>query len=205
MHFLDIDSDPNGLKRSAANTAAVESLLLPTLAGPRVLLRWMSTRDIPDLFDLYSDEKLLAYSPRRRFENADDAAIYLEAAHRGFEQGSRFEWGIAKMGSDALIGTIALKHIDREQNRASVRLSVNSAQWGNAYGREALGLAVKYAFKRLGLRRLEADADPRNSSALKALEKNGFKREGYLRQRWSIRGELQDSIVLGLLSSDWQS
>ena len=65
-----------------------------------------------------------------------------------------------------------------------------------------MGILIKYAFNELGLRRLEADVDPHNIACLKSLEALGFKREGYLRQRWQVAGELQDSVILGLLRSE---
>jgi ribosomal-protein-alanine N-acetyltransferase len=53
------------------------------------------------------------------------------------------------------------------------------------------------------LRRIEADVDPRDAAALHTLEGAGFRREGYLRQRWLIDGEVQDSVLMGLLAVDW--
>jgi len=74
--------------------------------------------------------------------------------------------------------------------------------WGRRYGREALGLLLEQAFHGLGLRRIEADVDPRNQTGLELLEAFGFRREGYLRQRWQLHGEPSDSLLLGLLDSE---
>lgn len=49
-----------------------------------------------------------------------------------------------------------------------------------------------------------ADADPRNERCLRLLENLNFKREGLLRERYHVNGELQDAVVLGLLRSEWQ-
>jgi RimJ/RimL family protein N-acetyltransferase len=57
----------------------------------------------------------------------------------------------------------------------------------------------------MAMRRIEADVDPRNLPSLRTLEALGFRREGYLRQRWQVGGELQDSVLMGLLASDWPS
>jgi RimJ/RimL family protein N-acetyltransferase len=69
---------------------------------------------------------------------------------------------------------------------------------------EALTALVDFAFGTLAMRRLEADVDPRNAGSLHALERLGFRREGLLRERWKVNGELQDSVVLGLLSHEWR-
>jgi ribosomal-protein-alanine N-acetyltransferase len=55
------------------------------------------------------------------------------------------------------------------------------------------------------MRRLEADVDPRNSSSLQMLDRLGFRREGLLRERWDVDGDIQDSIFLGLLNREWSS
>jgi ribosomal-protein-alanine N-acetyltransferase len=36
------------------------------------------------------------------------------------------------------------------------------------------------------------------------LERLGFEREGYLRERWQVNGEIQDAFFYGLLKPDWQ-
>lgn len=53
------------------------------------------------------------------------------------------------------------------------------------------------------LHRLEADADRDNDRSIRALERQGFKREGYLRERWHHLGEPRDTVFLGLLCPDW--
>ena len=70
--------------------------------------------------------------------------------------------------------------------------------------RAALPIVIDHAFDDLGLHRLEADADPRNARSLRLLEDLGFTREGYLRERHLIGGERQDSVLFGLLRSDWR-
>ena len=83
----------------------------------------------------------------------------------------------------------------------SERLGAGDAR----YAREALTVLLDHAFSSLGLRRIEADVDPRNQGSLNTLEALGFRREGYLRQRWRVAGEIQDSVLMGLLASEWPS
>lgn len=39
--------------------------------------------------------------------------------------------------------------------------------------------------------------------ALRALERLGFQREGYLRERYLVHGETQDTLLYGLLRREW--
>jgi len=70
---------------------------------------------------------------------------------------------------------------------------------------EALGALARYSFLELNLNRIEADTDPRNLRSIATLEQFGFVREGYLRERWIISGEKSDTLLYGLLRSDWEN
>jgi RimJ/RimL family protein N-acetyltransferase len=70
---------------------------------------------------------------------------------------------------------------------------------------EALVELVRFAFTDLNLNRLEADIDPRNTASARSLERLGFTREGYLRERWIVGDEVSDTALYGLLQREWQA
>jgi RimJ/RimL family protein N-acetyltransferase len=188
-----------------APAAVVDTGQLPTLVAPRLQLRWIEPSDLDDLYGVFSDPDVTRYWSHLAWSSPDEATIYLEAIHQGFQQGNLFQWGIALRGDDRLIGTTTLYDIDLAQGRAELGFALARDQWGRRYAREALTVLMAHAFDTLGLRRIEADADPRNLASLRTLEDLGFLREGYLRQRWQVGGELQDSVLMGLLASDWRA
>ena len=107
---------------------------------------------------------------------------------------------------EAVEGAVGTDVVSVEpQARAEVGFALARAPWGRRYGREALTALLDHAFGTLALRRIEADVDPRNLPSLETLESLGFRREGYLRQRWQVNGEVQDSVIMGLLASDWRA
>jgi ribosomal-protein-alanine N-acetyltransferase len=189
---------PPGPEASAAGTDR-----LPTLLAPRLQLRWMQSPDLEDLCTVFADPDVTRYWNHGAWPRRDEASIHLEAIERGFEQGHLFQWGIALRGDDRIIGTAALQGVDHAQGRAEVGFALARQHWGRRYAHEALTVLLDHAFGTLGLRRLEADVDPRNLHSLRTLEALGFRREGYLRQRWLVAGQGQDSVVMGLLASDW--
>jgi ribosomal-protein-alanine N-acetyltransferase len=177
---------------------------LPTLAGSRLRLRWLDQDDLEALFGVFSDRDALRWWRHPPFATADDASIYLEQVHRGHEHGDLFQWGVERTADGEMIGTALLAGVDFVHGRAELRLLIKSRHWGQGYGREAATVLLAHAFGDLGLRRIEAETPPANAGSLKALEGLGFKREGYLRQRWLVRGETQDSVMLGLLAADFR-
>ena len=111
--------------------------------------------------------------------------------------GSSFE------ANNNIIGTVTLFNMDRSNGRAEIGYAQAAAYWGHGYIHEALQALLTYCFEELGLRRLEADVDPRNNPSIKTLERLGFQKEGLLRERWHVNGELQDALFYGLLKRHW--
>ncbi len=113
-----------------------------------------------------------------------------------------FQWGLAFREDDAVVGTCTLAWLDWTHRRAELGYALASPYWRRGYMSEALPVLLRHAFFDLALRRLEADVDPRNEASLRLLDKLSFKREGYLRERYDVNGELQDTVLLGLLARE---
>ena len=122
-----------------------------------------------------------------------------------YRKGDLFQFGIERKSDEQMIGTCTLHQIHVQNWRAEVGYALGRAYWGNGYMNEAMHALVDYAFRSMKLHRLEADIDPRNESSAKSLERLGFTREGLLRERWIVDGEVSDSALYGLLASEWHS
>lgn len=178
---------------------------LPTLGAERVRLRQVRPDDLPGLYAVFSDPAVMRYWSSPPMISMEQAAQYITAIWRGQHQGNLFQWAIARIGDDELIGTCTLFALDLSNGRAEIGYALRSDHWGGGWAHEALTQICRYVFNALGLRRLEADVDPRNPRSLKLLQRLGFAREGLLRERWQVAGELQDSVLLGLLAKDWRA
>ena len=178
---------------------------LPTLAAPRVALRWLTEADAGALYGIFSDPKVMRWWSTPPMSDISQAKKLLADIHEGFRTRRAFQWGIVRIEDDLIVGTCTIFAINEPQGRAEIGYVLGHEHWGRGYMKEALTALVDFAFGKLALRRLEADVDPRNGSSLHAVERLGFRREGLLRERWKVNGELQDSVFLGLLSHQWRS
>jgi RimJ/RimL family protein N-acetyltransferase len=181
----------------------IDSEILPTLKGERIRLRWLTERDVDALFSIFSDPKVMKYWSWLPFEDAGAAANLLADIREGFQKQNLFQWGIARQIDDRVIGTCTLSRIDANNRRAEIGYALGSDYWGNGYMQEALTLLFDFSFGQLNFHRLEADVDPQNASSIKILERLGFQKEGYLRERWLIGGGVYDSLFFGLLRREW--
>lgn len=166
-------------------------------------LRWLEDADVDALFRIFSDASVTRFWSHLPIARKADARRLLRDARREYREGTLFEWGMAMRRTDAVVGTVTLFNFDVENRRAEIGFALARRWWGRGLMREGLDLAIGLSFGPLGLRRLEADVDPLNGASLQLLEGLGFRREGLLRERWNVGGELQDSVVLGLLAREW--
>ncbi len=178
---------------------------LPTINASRVSLRWITEEDVDALYLIFSHTEVMRYWSTPPLADRSAAVKLLHEIHDGFRRQTLLKWGIARRTDDALIGTTTLFNLDLANHRAEIGYGLDRAHWGNGYMNEALQALLAYAFEELALHRIEADVDPRNGASIRTVERLGFQREGYLRERWQVNGEIQDSLFYGLLRPDWEA
>jgi RimJ/RimL family protein N-acetyltransferase len=177
---------------------------LPTLPASRVTLRWLTAADTDALYEIFADPEVARYWWRGPFAHRDEARDLLAAVERSFRERRLFQWGIARATDDVLLGTCTLFHLDTSNKRAELGYALGRRHWRQGLMHEALDRLFEFAFGPLALLRLEADVDPENGASIRCLERLGFRREGYLRERWLVAGDVRDALYYGLLRREWE-
>jgi RimJ/RimL family protein N-acetyltransferase len=172
------------------------------LRTPRLVLRPLADADVMPLFELYADRQFMRYYSFAPFTRPEQAAERLARLMATAASGRDFNCAMTLGGDGRVIGACSLFNADEACLRAEIGFGVHPAHWGRGYAGEAVRALVDHAFDALGLRRIEADIDPRNLGSARVLEGAGFVREGLLRERWLVDGEVSDSALYGLLPRD---
>ena len=178
---------------------------LPTINTSRLALRWISGDDVDDFYAIYSNPEVMRYWSTPPLTDRAAASKLVNEIHEGFKRRELLKWGIALRTDDTLIGSVTLFHPEFTHRRAEIGYALGRAHWGKGYMQETLKAVLTYAFEVLHFHRIEADVDPRNAASIRTLERLGFQREGYLRERWQVNGEIQDALFYGLLRPDWEA
>jgi ribosomal-protein-alanine N-acetyltransferase len=171
----------------------------------RLVLRRPVAQDADALFAIHSHPETMRYWSRRPLTTRDEAVAMVDQMVSGWVDGSWLSWAIALAGNPRVIGVCTLFHFSPQCARAEVGYILAREHWGKGLMREALESLIARAFGPGELRRLEADADPRNAGSLRILTRLGFVREGTLRKRWDVEGEISDTAFYGLLAEDWRA
>lgn len=176
---------------------------LPPLDSKRLHLRGLTEADLPGLFAVFSDPEVMRYWSSTPLTDMAGAARLLERIQAGCRRDEFYQWGIAPIDTGSIIGTVTLRNITLEHQRAEIGFALGRGHWGRGLAREAVTRVLQHAFGPMGLYRIEADVDPRNAGSLRLLEGLGFRREGLLRSRFLVGGERADSVILGLHRDEW--
>lgn len=181
-------------------------LLAPVeLYTPRVKLRWMDLQDVDAHFAVFSDPAVMRYWSSEPWTELDQAAKAVERIRAAYIAGSDLCLGIELLDTGKLIGNVSLHHFVDASRRCEIGYALGSRYWGKRYAQEAVRAAIGYGFSTLGLNRIEADIDPANEASIRVLEKLGFRREGFMPERWIVHGTPADTVFYGLLKSYWNN
>jgi [ribosomal protein S5]-alanine N-acetyltransferase len=180
---------------------AQEDLFLP---AARVTLRRFSAADAGALFELFSHPEVMRYWSRPAMTDPAEADELIRQILADYATGESLPLVIERNSDRGFIGNCTLHHFHKASRRAEIGYSLAHHHWKKGYMHESLRALVAYAFGRLGLNRLEADIDPRNVASARTLERLGFRKEGHLRERWIVNGEVSDTGFYGLLRRDWR-
>jgi RimJ/RimL family protein N-acetyltransferase len=175
----------------------------PIIKSNRICLRRLSKEDVDSLFTIFSDPQVMRYWSTPPLAGRDAAIDLLHEIQDSIERRVIMKWGLARLTDNVVIGTTTLFNLNLENGRAEIGYALGRAHWGHGYMHEALQALIAHAFQVFDLRRLEADVDPRNNNSIRTLERLGFQREGFLRERWCVSGEIQDALIYGLLRREW--
>lgn len=120
----------------------------------------------------------------------------LSEAAQARQEGRGCRFFIAPVGEPGkVIGFVALNNIVWGAFRSCfLGYALDRDYLRRGYMTGAVALAADYAFRCLGLHRIEANVMPRNGASLGVLEKNGFQNEGLSRAYLSINGVWEDHI-----------
>lgn len=174
----------------------------PVIETRRLVLRLIERSDLPALFAVNGDEEVFRFSPRESWKTPADGEAWYSRVLEHRKSGTTLQFVIVLRDGGRPVGTLAAFHFEESVGSAEVGYVLGREHWGKGLMKEALGAFVAFAFETLGLKRLEAELDPRNAASVRVLERVGFSHEGRRRRNYLSKGEVTDTGLYGMLSDD---
>lgn len=169
----------------------------------RLVLRLHGPADIDDVHAYQSDPEVTRYQlydPRSREEVAEKSASWAEA--RVLEKNDDY-LQLAIDLDGRVIGTIyfVLKRV--EDSMAEIGWALHRDFQGKGYAYEAAAAVLDLAFGTMGLHRVTAELDPRNTASIALCERLGMRREAYFVEDMMFKGGWADTGVYAVLDREW--
>jgi len=177
------------------------------VAGDSLYLRRLVPGDARALLELRAMNRsfLEPFEPARAagFYTLGAQAREIERDEREARDESAYPFGIFLRNGDRLIGRIRLSSVVRGAwHNANLGYFIDQDHNGNGYATHAIGLAVSFAFTTAGLHRVQAAVMTHNPGSMRALEKNGFRREGFAERYLFINGKWQDHVIFAVTAEE---
>ncbi|WP_079528755.1 GNAT family N-acetyltransferase [Halobacillus hunanensis] len=168
-------------------------------------LRYFSEKDFPQLINwITSPEFLLQWGgPMFHYPlNHEQLKDYMTDSNS--DHASQFIFSAVDTQTDATIGHIALRNIDRTNRSARIgKVIVGDEVRGKGFGEMMIKETLKVAFNQLKLHKVSLGVFDFNHSAIRCYEKAGFKKDGLLRDHRKINDEYWSLYEMSLLESEW--
>lgn len=177
------------------------------LTGTAVVLRSFERDDLKTVHRWQNDEEVM-----RLARSSPDHAISLEALEARYEKaikGDDFaqrEYIIEERSSATPIGwaSISIHQWNRRSTSADIGLAIGEKdRWRKGYGTDVVTLLLREAFEQLDLHRVGWWTFAENRGSLALAKKMGFREEGRIRDSVFFDNRYHDSVVLGLLKSEY--
>ena len=179
--------------------------IFPTIETPRLKLRQPRAADVQPLLRMMQDKAVLRYFGIEPFKSEQESLAEVAWYNRIFDESKGIWWIITEKGAGDYIGDVGFFKYEKRHARAEVGYKLSPSFWRRGIMTEALTQVVAYGFAEMGLNRIEALADPRNTASLRMLEKLHFGVEGILREYEIENGAPVDLAMLSLLKREWSA
>jgi len=176
----------------------------PSISSDAVLLRRIVESDLDALYELYKNPNVFTFIPGSAKKSKETVLHMIGHFERDFHKKKMIFLGVCRAElPDELVGTAEIFQYDPKVNKVVIGYRFCESCWGQNLATETVRALTGYLFETVGLNRIEAYVMPQNAASQRVLEKNGFMREGLLRQAniWTDKGVV-DLIVFSLLRSD---
>lgn len=176
----------------------------PYLTSAILVLRKIEPDDVDALFAIYSDETLFRYTPGSARKTRDAVSNMVGHFQRDFDKRKIIFMGICLAGDPGhIVGVAEIFDYDRKVNCITIGYRLHRAFWSRGIATEAVRMMVGYLFTEIGINRIQAYVMPENTRSHSVLLRNGFQKEGTIRQGyvWTGKGVV-DLTLYSLLASD---
>lgn len=170
----------------------------------RLRLRDFRLEDAPAVHAYGADPEVTHYMPWGP-NTPEETAAFIARALEQQATWPRLDLGLAieHRGLGVVVGSIALHLRDIPHRSLEMGYCLRRDLWGQGLVTEAGRALLRVGFEELGLHRITATCDVRNTGSYRVMERLGMRREGEMRKDRRVRGAWRDTYLYAILAESW--
>jgi RimJ/RimL family protein N-acetyltransferase len=171
----------------------------------RLLLRAMAAADVDDIHAYQSREDVCRYLPFAPRTHAEVAAKVEQFSTALTLARDGDYWQLAVEREGRVIGDLyfAIKRADSAGGE--IGWTLHPDHHGRGYMSEAAGALLAIVFGEIGLHRVQAVIDPRNTASAALCRRLGMRAEAYFVEDLWFKGEWGDTGIYAILDREWRA
>ena len=134
-------------------------------------LRQLTSKDAPLMLEWMHDQSVIHHLGTNFMEKTlEDCNRFIK-----FAADSETDLHLAIVNdADEYMGTVSLKHIDRQENTAEFAITVRACAMGHGYAQYGMSHILNYGLKQLGLSAIYWCVSSKNARAVRFYDKCGY-------------------------------
>lgn len=181
------------------------SMEFPVIETERLTLRKPRDEDVAPFLKICQDEEVMLYYGKEPYRTEKQSQDELDWFLKIWREGTGLRWVISLKGENAPIGDIGYYDYEKKHRKAEIGYKIAREHGGKGYITEALVAVLNFIYSETEINRVQALVDPRNPASYKVIEKQGFQREGLLKDYEYERGSYVDLYMYSILRKGWES
>ena len=178
---------------------------MPHLIGKRIMLREYRAEDIHAIRKWVNDAETTRYLSTRYWpaqtvvDTEEFLSRMLQSSHNAYN------FVIADAEDESYIGQMDMFRVDWRLRQGELGIVIGRKDLrGQGIGQEALELMQQFAFRTLGMERLEIEVHMDNQPALACYRRSGFVLEGVKRHAFFSDGHFADLGMMSMLRDEFE-
>lgn len=153
--------------------------------------------DTEDFFAYYTNPAVAKYILATNPRSLSEARAEVLYCNRLFQTKRGIYWTLARKSDNKMIGAVGF-YMNNQHHRAEICYDLSEEYWRQGIMTKAIFAACKFAFKHIGVNRIEALTLPVNIPSIGVLKKLGFTEDTVLKNYRYFNNKSHDVLMLSI-------
>ncbi|GIN39382.1 GNAT family N-acetyltransferase [Heyndrickxia oleronia] len=167
----------------------------------RLLIKTFEKHHLNDVYEIYNDDSTCRYLLHDKWTHENKEREFDKKLNNN-QLTKEKALSLAVLMNDRVIGDLSIWYTDMKDT-VEIGYTFSKSVSGQGYATEAVIALINHLFEVVKVHRIQANLDARNTASEKLCRRVGMRKEAHFIQDFWNKNEWTDSIVFGMLKTDF--